>query len=685
MILTPRRLPTFVLTLLFVTVPATGDGPTVTTFLDNGVTAHRGNSAEYPENTIPAFKSGIELGADWIELDIFRSRDGKLVVIHDRTTGRVGDKNLVVPDATYEQLLSVDVATEFRKRHGDAIEAVPRHTIPLLEDVLLLVMTQSKTRVSIQPKMDCVAEAIALVKELGAERWVGFNDGNLQYMAEVKRLAPDLPVFWDRSQSNIDEDIRTAKQHGFEALVLHHSIVTKRNIEQIQKAGMEVGAWTVNDEATMARMLKMGIDRLYTDDPRRLLTRKAKPAFGSKVLLVPLPSTAPGRDYEFDGKISRRVLENYLSRSITMLDLLTGHGNVKDNTRMLHNIGAKFAGRTIYLWGGESQLPTRLAAAQQHAPKIHAVDPQMILQACVFEIVSEDVDKLPVPGWAFEAFGQSPEPRKFRYEAMLYPSGRGHNHWRKGSSIPDISQNETKLWFYFLAASYIDAGCEAIHFGQAEIMDGNDPDHRHWRELLSKVRGYAARHARRRWVLCDAHVPSGGLLCGDRLLFDFHSFPLRIVEVPERPQEGLLKMGAFDSIYGRSKGGVAPSGWQCEHLPYLVELDNWGVSDRPGQPHVGGCWVWGYDEISWFAHQDEAYRNQWLGYAWDWVREHDPHGYFQMPGSRILHSPVNGQHWYYANTRSEPVPQGFSQEQTIKAIWAGDKKTLPRARRGYDP
>ncbi len=171
-------------------------------------------------------------------------------------------------------------------------------------------------------------------------------------------------------------------------------------------------------------------------------------------------------------------------------------------------------------------------------------------------------------------------------------------------------------------------------------------------------------------MLCDAHVPSGGVRYGQQLLFDFHSFPLRIVEVPERPQEGVLKMGAFDSIYGRSRGGIAPSGWSCEHLPYLVELDNWGVSDRPGQPQVGSCWVWGYDEISWFAHQDEQYRNQWLRYAWDWVREHDANGYFQMPGSRVLHSPVDGQAWYFANRRSDACPHGFQQEDTIKAIWA---------------
>lgn len=244
-------------------------------FLNNGVTAHRGNSAEHPENTIPSFRSGIEVGADWIELDIYRTTDGKLTVIHDRTTGRVGDRDVVVSEATYAQLAALDVATDFRRRHGKTVEAVPKHTIPVLEDVLRLVMTQDRTHVSIQPKMDCVADAIGLIRKLGAERWVGFNDGNLHFMAQVKRLAPEIPVFWDRGQSDIEADIRIAKQHGFESLVLHHSAVTREKVERIHAAGLEAGAWTVNDEPTMRRLLEMGVDRIYTDDPRRLLAIRA--------------------------------------------------------------------------------------------------------------------------------------------------------------------------------------------------------------------------------------------------------------------------------------------------------------------------------------------------------------------------------------------------------------------------
>ena len=153
---------------------------------------------------------------------------------------------------------------------------------------------------------------------------------------------------------------------------------------------------------------------------------------------------------------------------------------------------------------------------------------------------------------------------------------------------------------------------------------------------------------------------------------DFHSFPLRIKEVPENPQEAILELGFSDGIYRRSKGGVTPSGWTCRSLPYLVEIDNWGVSRQPGQPNAGSIWIWGYDEISWFAHQDSAYRARWLRYAWDWVREHDPNGYLQMPGSRTVAAPMgeDRKKWYWAMNPSDAWLDGFGDEDAIKAIWS---------------
>jgi hypothetical protein len=261
------------------------------------------------------------------------------------------------------------------------------------------------------------------------------------------------------------------------------------------------------------------------------------------------------RSYRFDGTMPREVLESYLARAISMEGLLNGRGDFEDNVRMLKATGAKFIGRSLCLWGGEADLPRNLERAKRLVPRVHAADPDMILQACVFEVVTRQVERVPVPGWAFTALGRPVEGRNFRYADMLSPDGRRQGQWGRGGSVPDVSRPETKLWFYFLAASYIDLGVEAIHFGQAELMDGNDRDLAHWSEVLGRVRSYAAGRARRHLVLCDAHVLGGGLARGGRLLLDFHSFPLRIKEVPVRPQEAILELGFSDSLYGRSKGG----------------------------------------------------------------------------------------------------------------------------------
>jgi hypothetical protein len=393
------------------------------------------------------------------------------------------------------------------------------------------------------------------------------------------------------------------------------------------------------------------------------------------------------RDYHFDRTISREVLDNYLSRSITMQNMIAGQANLDDDLRMLIGMGAKFIGRSLCLWGGEANLLSNLEKAKQQIPNVVKADPEMLLEACIFENVTTQVEQVAVPDWAFTALGLPLEKRNFRYADMLYPDGQRVDQWRPGSSVPDVSQPETKLWFYFLAASFIDAGFEAIHYGQVEIMNGNDPDLTHWSQIFTLARGYAAKHARRQMLICDAHVPHGGLVKDGHLLLDFHAFPLRIMEVPDKPQEAILKVGFSDSIYNRSKGGITPSGWTCNHLPYLVEFDNYGVSGQPGQPRVvgGGNWIWGYDEITWFAHQSEQYRADWLRYAWHWVQKTDPNGYLEMPGSRqitnghsgtpdggVARPPSGRRRWYHANNPGAAVPDGMGDEETISAIWAAD-------------
>src|SRR5205085_5449353 len=106
------------------------------------------------------------------------------------------------------------------------------------------------------------------------------------------------------------------------------------------------------------------------------------------ILILVTSACAFAADYRFDSTISREVLENYLSRSITMEGLLTGRGDVDDNIRMLKHTGAKFIGRSLCLWGNESNFLRNIERARQDAVKLHQADPDMILQACVFEIVT---------------------------------------------------------------------------------------------------------------------------------------------------------------------------------------------------------------------------------------------------------------------------------------------------------
>jgi hypothetical protein len=387
------------------------------------------------------------------------------------------------------------------------------------------------------------------------------------------------------------------------------------------------------------------------------------------------PPPIPPGGFQFDGTISRQVLENYLSRSITMGDMLDGAGDFNDDVRMLKSMGAKYIGRSLCLWNAENGFLEKTQRARELVPQVVAADPDIILEACVFETVTPTVNKLAIPDWVFAAFGQPVEKRNFRFDDMVYPP-KQRRPPRGNALVPDESRRETQLWFYYQAATYIDLGCEAIHFGQVELMNKNDPDNADWAHLLGMVRDYAAKHARRHMVLCNGHTDqSGGLMHAGNPLLDFNASPLRIRETPDKPEEAVLKLdGPMKLIYNRSLGGKTFSGWTCDHLPYLVEFDNWGRSKHPGQPNaptdLGSIWVWGYDEITWFAHQPKDYRAHWLQYAWDWVKNTDPNGHLEMPGSRIADSPDTK--WYYANDPSPAVPTGTGDEDVIRAIWTAD-------------
>lgn len=387
--------------------------------------------------------------------------------------------------------------------------------------------------------------------------------------------------------------------------------------------------------------------------------------------------------FSFDGSISREVLENYLSRSISMAEFLTVDPYCVDCTypdkeadiQLIKETGAKFISRSIYRWGRIEALahPDYWSSAKELARKVHEFDPEVIFQAGVFEAVYPEVELISVPAWAFEALGLPVEDRKFRYADMLNQDGIHATIWGTGGA-PDITRIESQLWFMYLIGSYVDVGAEAIHFGQIAIVGMNDHNWESWESFLTKARKYVNPRARRNYVLFDAHTPDGGMVRNGISLLDFNAFPMRIKAVADKPMQGCLEVGYLDAMYGRSLGCKTPSGWECEALPYLLEFDNYGVSDHPGEARAEH-FIWGYDEISWFYLQQPEYRKEFLKYANKWIRDTDPNAYLSMPGARLV---VRGEGLPDIACRAiaptENCPYGMDLEGTIKEIWSQDKQ-----------
>lgn len=385
------------------------------------------------------------------------------------------------------------------------------------------------------------------------------------------------------------------------------------------------------------------------------------------------------KKYHFDGTISEEVLRNYLSRSVTMAELCTSpkfkvDGNdqsLADDLRLIKNLGAKFIGRAIFRWGNEQHLNDSafLPFAEKVIREVHSFDPDVVFQAAIFEAVSVDVEKVAIPARAFKAFDLPVTERNFDYEAIIYTNGLYNNQWGKGNSVPDISRIEARMWFFYLATRYIDAGFEGLHWGQVALMNVNDKDLTFWFDMLDKIRMYAKNNARRHYVFNDAHTPGGGFVRKGKLLMDFHSFPLRIKEDESLQMKAILKLGYSDALFKKSKGGETASGWKCKSLPYLVEFDNFGVSNKPGKAPSKFPFIWGYDEITWFSKLSPENQKDWLEYAYTWVRSTDNNAYLQMPVCRIVVDGKSPVYKYKANIKSAACPEGTGLESKIKEIW----------------
>lgn len=255
------------------------------------VQGHRGARGLLPENTLPAFARALELGVGTLEMDTGVTRDGVVVVHHDRRlnpdVARRGGRWVSAPAPTifslsYEELKGYDVG---RLRPGSEYAArFPRQQpldgtrIPRLADVFAMdksVRFNIETKLSPDhpdeaPAPEPFARAlIAEIRKAGVERRATIQSFDWRTLKIVEREAPEIATVYLTEAKDSDP----AKVHAAGARIWSpdYRSLQKDTVQRAQKLGMRVVTWTVNEPADLARMLEWGVDGVISDYPDRAI------------------------------------------------------------------------------------------------------------------------------------------------------------------------------------------------------------------------------------------------------------------------------------------------------------------------------------------------------------------------------------------------------------------------------
>ncbi|MEK6262789.1 MAG: glycerophosphodiester phosphodiesterase [Planctomycetota bacterium] len=236
------------------------------------IVAHRGASHDAPENTLASFKLGWAQQADAVELDIMLSKDGRIIVIHDKDTKRVSGVDRPVVEQTLNELRSLDAG-----RWKDAKWAGEK--LPLLSEVLATIPDGKRLFIEVKCGAEVIPELVRELKEAGKKpeqtAIIGFS---ADAMAAVKQALPTLEVYWvvnikpdpksDKKPLTVDELIATAKRIKADGLDLSAcDALDKAFGDKVRAAGLKLAVWTVNDPAVARAMQAAGVQSLTTDRP----------------------------------------------------------------------------------------------------------------------------------------------------------------------------------------------------------------------------------------------------------------------------------------------------------------------------------------------------------------------------------------------------------------------------------
>ncbi len=247
------------------------------------VVAHRGDSRHYPENTLEAFASAVQMGVDVIETDVHLSRDGYLVIWHDPTLERNTNGSGRIEDHTLQELKELDAGYTFSPDGGKSFPF--RGTgirLATLEEALTAFPHQ-RFNVDMKSRNPAIVDAfIDVIRRTHAEKRVIAASFAVQTLRRIRRKAPDI-----QSSLAQAEVIRYLLRFRLGLLPrrLHPTLptvfqvptgagpitlITPRFVKAMHQRGAIIQVWTINEREEMIRLLDMGVDSVMTDDPALL-------------------------------------------------------------------------------------------------------------------------------------------------------------------------------------------------------------------------------------------------------------------------------------------------------------------------------------------------------------------------------------------------------------------------------
>ncbi len=216
--------------------------------------AHRGASADRPENTLPAFELAVEQGADVIEADVRRTADGALLVLHDPTL-----------DRTTSGTGPLSALGEAEARRLDAGDGAP---LPTVAEVL--ETARGRVRVNLDLKeLEVVEPAVRLVHESGMLDSVTFISFLPEAWDVLERLTPESPIIHlvDSAAGLAGLGMGDGALSMAAGVGVPAALVGEELVERLHRHGYGVFAWTVDDDAEMRRLIEAGVNGIVTNRP----------------------------------------------------------------------------------------------------------------------------------------------------------------------------------------------------------------------------------------------------------------------------------------------------------------------------------------------------------------------------------------------------------------------------------